>query len=308
MPAISVVIPTRGTAPFLPLALASALHQRDVDHEVIVVDDGSEPERLDWLSEIEDPRLRLVRHGDRRGVSAARNTGIASSDGAWAAFLDDDDLWSPEKLSSQLCAARSAGTRWVYTGAVAIDVHNRILGIEPVLDPARLLRRLPRLNVVPTSSVLVDRQAFREAGHFDTRLRLTEDWDLYLRLGKVGPPAFVPEHLVAFRTHPAQSSLDTTGLLAEIETFEQRHGVRADRVAILRGAAWSCLRAGDRRAALGLYRQAMRQGDLTSAARAAVALAPAGLQARILRRAAPRIGGDFGDDQRWVDAVVSTSF
>ncbi|MDP9235059.1 MAG: glycosyltransferase family 2 protein [Actinomycetota bacterium] len=307
MPAVTVVIPTRGVAPFLPLALASALHQRDVDLEVVVVDDGSEREGGVWLGDLEDPRIRGIRHDRPRGVSAARNTGIAAAAGEWMAFLDDDDIWSPEKLGRQLSAVRSSGRRWVYAGAVAIDVDNRVLYVEPVLEPDRLLKRLPALNVVPTSNVMVHRELLSQASPFDTALRLTEDWDLYLRLARVGPPAFVPDHLVAFRTHPAQSSLDPTGLLAEIETFERRHGVRTDRVAILRGAAWSCLRAGDRRAALGLYRHAIGQGDLSSVARAVLTLAPGSVQARIMSRAAPGSRSALGEDQRWVDGVVRAS-
>jgi glycosyltransferase involved in cell wall biosynthesis len=307
MPAVSVVIPSRGVAPFLPLALASVRHQRDVELEVVIVIDGLEPEELGWMSEIDDPHLRLVRHATPRGVSAARNTGVSSSNGEWVTFLDDDDLWAPEKLTRQLMAARSSGRGWAYTGAVRIDVDDRVVGIEPVLEPERLVRRLPRLNVVPTSNVLVHREVLNEAGPFDTGLRLTEDWDLYLRLADTGPPAFVPEHLVAFRTHPGQSSLDTTGLLAEIEAFERRHGVRTDRVAILRGAAWSCLRAGDRRAAFGLYRHAIGQGDLTSVARALLTLAPRAVQTRILAWAAPGSRSAFSEDQRWIDAVVRSS-
>jgi len=307
MPAVSVVIATRGQAPFLPLALRSALRQRDADLEVVVVDDGLDPERRAWLGLLEDPRIRLVRHDQPRGVSAARNTGIASGAAEWVAFLDDDDLWSPEKLSRQLSEARFAGRAWVYTGAVAIDSRNRVLHIEPVFPPERLLELLPRLNVVPTSNVLVHREALSDAGPFDTELRLTEDWDLYLRLARAGPPAFVPDHLVAFRTHPAQSSLDSGGLLSELERFEGRHGVETDRVAILRGAAWACLRAGHRRAALELYRQAIGQGDASSFARGVVALLPGPVRARILSRAAPGNGQDVAADQRWVDAVVGSS-
>ncbi len=307
MPAVSVVIPSRGVAPFLRLALASVRDQHDVELEVVVVVDGSEPEQLGWLRDLGDPLLRVVRHDRPRGVSAARNTGVSSSIGEWVAFLDDDDVWAPEKLNRQLSAARSSGRRWVYTGAVRIDVDDRVVGVEPVLEPEPLMRRLPRLNVVPTSNVLVHREVLYEAGPFDTGLRLTEDWDLYLRLAEMGPPAFVPEHLVAFRTHPGQSSLDSAGLLEEIEAFERRHGVRTDRVAILRGAAWSCLRAGDRWGALGLYRHAIGQGDLTSVARALLTLAPEQVKARMLSRMAPGDRSEFDEDQRWVDGVVRAS-
>jgi glycosyltransferase involved in cell wall biosynthesis len=305
MPTVSVVVPTRGRGRFLPLSLNSALKQRDVDLEIVLVDDGPpEPPRLGML---DDPRIRVVRHDRTLGVSAARNTGISASEGEWIALLDDDDLWSPAKLDRQLSAVRRSGRRWVYTGSVGIDTANRVLYVEPVPDPRALVERIPHLNVVPTSNVLVHQVALRDAGQFDTGLRLTEDWDLYLRLARQEVPAFVPEHLVAFRTHPDQSSLDTSGLTAELDRFERRHSVRVDRVAILRGAAWSSLRAGHRRAALQLYGQAIRHGDASSAARAAVALLPVRIRVAVLDRRTAENGRAVHEAQRWVDEVIGAS-
>jgi glycosyltransferase involved in cell wall biosynthesis len=307
MPTVSVVVPTRDRARFLPLALSSALRQLDVDVEIVLVDDGSSQELDHRSGPFADGRVRVIRHERPQGVSAARNTGVAASTGAWIAFLDDDDLWSPEKLTLQLRAAATLGRRWVYSGTVRIDADDRVLGVEPVLEPELLVKRLPHLNVVPTSNVLVHREALVAAGPFDPQLRLTEDWDLYLRLARLEMPAFVPQHLVGFRTHPDQSSLNTSGFVAELDAFERRHRVKVDRVAILRGAAWSSLRAGHRRAALRMYREAIMRGDLSSAARTAVALLPAPLRGRILDRAATKNGGDLNEDQRWVDDVVAAS-
>jgi glycosyltransferase involved in cell wall biosynthesis len=307
MPTVSVVVPTRGRARFLHLALGSALRQRGVDLEIVLVDDGSSEDVLPWSRGLDDERIRIVRHEHPQGVSAARNTGISASQGEWVAFLDDDDLWAPEKLSRQLSTAGSSGRRWIYTGAIAIDAHDRVLHIEPVLEAEPLLARLPHLNVVPTSNVLVHREALRAVGPFDPRLRLTEDWDLYLRLARLEMPAFVPQHLVAFRTHPDQSSLDTSGFLEELDEFERRHRVTVDRVGILRGAAWSSLRAGHRRAALHIYRKAIGRGDVSSVARLVVALLPDRLRGRILDRAAATNKEDLIDAQRWVDEMVGHS-
>jgi glycosyltransferase involved in cell wall biosynthesis len=307
MPVVSVVVPTRGRARFLSLALRSALRQRDVDLEVLIVDDGSRGEPPAVLSLIQDPRVRVLHHDTPRGVSAARNTGISASGAEWVAFLDDDDLWAPEKLSRQLAAARQSERKWVYTGAVGIDASDRVLHVEPVLEPESLVKRLPRLNVVPTSNVLVQREALSAVGPFNAGLRLTEDWDLYLRLSRQESPAFVPDQLVAFRTHPEQSSLDTSGLLAELDLFERRHGVGTDRVAILRGAAWSCLRGGHRGAALRMYGQAIRHGDMSSIARAAVAMLPVSVLPRLLDRAAAGRAQDLSIAQRWVDDVARAS-
>src|SRR4051794_9011163 len=105
-PEVSVVIPTRDRRHLLETTLAAALNQREVDYEVIVVDDGSGDGTATELAAIGDPRLRVLRNGASQGVSAARNRAIAEARAPWIAFLDDDDVWSPELLRRQLETVR----------------------------------------------------------------------------------------------------------------------------------------------------------------------------------------------------------
>src|SRR5262249_13690716 len=115
-PEISVVIPTHNRWSLLSTgALASALCQEDVRHEVIVVDDGSSDETPDRLSKIKRAGLQVLRHKRPLGVAVARNAGIASARGEWVAFLDDDDFWAPRKLRSQLDTAAATRASFVYS-------------------------------------------------------------------------------------------------------------------------------------------------------------------------------------------------
>src|SRR5262245_16886500 len=113
MPLVSVVIPTRNRASLLERTLRSVLAQRMGDLEVVVVDDGSTDDTTS-VAGAADVRVAVVRNQTPEGVSAARNRGIAAARGSWIAFCDDDDLWSPEKLTLQLDAAQRAGAHWVY--------------------------------------------------------------------------------------------------------------------------------------------------------------------------------------------------
>lgn len=97
-PIISVVIPTFNGAEHLGKTIQSVLNQTHPDFELILVDDGSVDATLDVIKTFDDPRLKFVNLGENRGADAARNVGIRESTGGIIAFLDQDDLFHPEKL------------------------------------------------------------------------------------------------------------------------------------------------------------------------------------------------------------------
>ena len=256
-PDISVVIPTRNRRRLLALALASVLDQRGVRLEVIVVDEASTDDTVEMVRSIADPRVRLVRHAVPLGKSAARNRGIAESAGDWIAFLDDDDLWAPDKLRLQLQALRAERRAWAYTGAVNITDDHRILGGAPPRAPEEVARSLHRVNGVPggCSTVLVRKETLPRDG-FDRRYRLCEDWDLWIRLARTGLPACVPHPLVGYRVHGGNSSMDTARFLAELDMIEKQYGGPVDRVVFYRHLARVCLRMNRQWPAVGFYLRA----------------------------------------------------
>ena len=106
-PAVSVITIIHNEERFLAEAIDSVLAQRDVDWELVLVDDGSTDASSDivrWYADRHPDRLRHLEHpgGVNRGMSASRNLGIAQSTGRWLSFLDADDLWLPGKLAAQL--------------------------------------------------------------------------------------------------------------------------------------------------------------------------------------------------------------
>jgi glycosyltransferase involved in cell wall biosynthesis len=253
-PTVTVVIPTHNRRDLLALALLSVLRQRDVAFEVVVVDDGSTDDTALMVATLDDPRIRLIRHDSPRGVSAARNAGIAEARGEWIGFLDDDDLWAPDKLALQLDAAAQTGRHWVYVGHVNVTMGHRVTGGAPPLPPQALLERLPQSDVVPggCSGVLAAKQALDQVGYFDPSLRPLADWDLWLRLAQVGPPAWVPRPLVAYRLQTRSMSTDTELVLSEFEVLARRHG-EGNRAILFRYLGWWSLRARRRRDALRYF-------------------------------------------------------
>jgi glycosyltransferase involved in cell wall biosynthesis len=293
-PEVTVVIPTRDRRSLLLRTLRSALAQEGVPLEIVVVDDGSSDDTRTAVEALGDNRLRLIRHERPRGVAGARNAGIAAASGEWVAFLDDDDLWAPHKLRTQLAVAAERGADFTYTGAVLVSAE-----LEPLLEReapavAELHERIPFANPVAAggSSVVVRSELARAVGGFDDKLDQLTDWDMWWRLAEAGTPAPCSETLVAYVQHAGSMLLsDPRGVVREREYLDVKHGLGpeqlrdAERVWFWRWAAEGAARAGRRRQAAMLF----LRGGVTHRSGFDVLLAAA-----TLLRGAPERAGDDG--------------
>jgi glycosyltransferase involved in cell wall biosynthesis len=99
---VSVIIPSYNGAQYIGEAIQSVLSQRFQGFELIVVDDGSSDSTVDLVKQFSDPRVKCIRHDQNQGAVAARRTGVYSSKGEIIAFLDQDDLFHPEKLNTHV--------------------------------------------------------------------------------------------------------------------------------------------------------------------------------------------------------------
>jgi glycosyltransferase involved in cell wall biosynthesis len=264
-PDVSVVIPTHDRMGLLALTLRTVFWQDEVELEVIVVDDGSSDRTTETVERLGDRRVRMVRHETPQGVSAARNRGIADAAGRWIAFLDDDDLWAPDKLAQQLRAIRETDRAWAYTGSVNVTMDHRIIGGAPPSAPKSVAEGLHRTNLIPGggSSVVARADILREVGGFDEGLGILEDWDLWIRLAREGLPAWVRKPLVGYRVHSGNSTQRIERLLAELMVIEDRYGGPIDRLRFYRYLGLVSLRAGQRRQALRHYLRAAMLGNAT---------------------------------------------
>jgi glycosyltransferase involved in cell wall biosynthesis len=279
---VTVIVPTRNRSALLGMTLRSVLRQQGVDLEVIVVDEASTDDTAAVIASFTDPRIRVIRHEIAVGVSGARNHGAAEARGDWLAFVDDDDLWAPDKLARQLHAAQEDGRDWAYTGAVVISHRGEVVRGQPALRPEQVIDALTRYNPIPGggSNVIMRRTTWLQVGSFDTRLRNTEDWEMWIRLAKHGPPACVFSPLVARRLHASNSTFDIAEIVRGTKSIEKLHHTTADWGKLHRWLAHSCLRAGRRRAALGQFAKAAVRGELLAVAADLGAI----LQERLWRR------------------------
>jgi len=186
-PTLSCIIPTRNRWALLQRALASA---RGPGVEILLVDDASTDDTA-----CQGPNLPGVRYlrANGAGVAAARNRGAALATGPWLAFLDDDDQWLPGKTSHQMAWLAARGGAFGSTGWLEVRADgSQVPHPGPEAGPVPW-GRLLRGSFVNTSTVLVRRELFVQAGGFDESLGTAEDWDLWLRMARLSPLCHLPE-------------------------------------------------------------------------------------------------------------------
>lgn len=194
----SVVVPTYGRPQFLSEALESVRSQRLEDWECIVVDDASP----DPVTVPDDPRVRVVRRSVNGGAAAARNTGIEEATGEVVCFLDDDDLYTPERLELAAEGLERAPitvcwSRWLN----GPEEPQRILegNVHKIIAEAIT----PHLGVTAVKRDVLP--------HFNERFRTVQDIEWWIRATETLPVATVPKFGYLVRRHPG----DRTGYGAE---------------------------------------------------------------------------------------------
>lgn len=224
-PTVSVVIPTRNGAAFLPATLDSVFAQTYAPLDIIVVDDGSTDGTAAILAPLaERGRLRVVGqpHG---GVARARNTGLAHARGELIALLDHDDLWPADKIAWQadiLRARPDAVLVYGYMESIGRERSYRWPG--PDGPSGRVGAAFRRKNWIRSpGQTLIRTQALREAGGFDASVAGADDWDVYLKLADRAAFAYVHRLALTYRVHAGNQSKRAWTLFRHACRVHRRH-------------------------------------------------------------------------------------
>ena len=202
-PLISVVIPTHSRPDMLREAIASVRAQAFSDYEIIVVCNGAKSEDLARYAAI--PGIDLI-VTNRKGIGLALNIGIEAARGEWIAFLDDDDLWEPSKLETQLRVANSANADVIFCDTINFGSGHK--AIAPLRPPPSLSTREAFLLANyggGCSATMVRRSALFTVGGFDEG-HVSPDWDLWMRLSWHFKMAWADAFLVRYRYHEGNTS------------------------------------------------------------------------------------------------------
>jgi glycosyltransferase involved in cell wall biosynthesis len=218
-PDVSVVIPVHERLTGLDLAIESVLSQTVPVREVIVVDDGSRKEIGEAIQQLISKhaawngRVRYARQ-EKRGQSAARNTGINLACSEWVAFNDSDDLWLPQKLEWQFRALQEAQSDCGFCFTDAWFMNNpqmkmtlfQLAGTQyearfgVVEDSVRFVRHILQTWV----QTAVARTEIARQVMFDEELRYQEDLDFVFRMAAVTRICYVNMPMVLIDRSPAE--------------------------------------------------------------------------------------------------------
>ncbi|TCO06853.1 glycosyltransferase family 2 protein [Natronoflexus pectinivorans] len=247
MPTVSVIVTTYNRPNYLKEALDSVFKQTYRDFEVIVIDDGTpgvENEQIcDAYSDIKYHKI-----SNSGSPIVPRNTGISMAKGKYIAFLDDDDIWLPEKLEVQVeILDNNPDFGLVHGYCAVIDSKGNKTGeIEgrlknPFLKHGYVFDRMVGNFTVMMSTPLIRREVLEKTGGFDVNIPAAgEDMEFYTRLAFYTQFWFLDQPLVLYRVHEAGISVNNYNynhlpvvLYRTVKNLKQKEGLEARRFRLI---------------------------------------------------------------------------
>jgi GT2 family glycosyltransferase len=225
MPTISVIVPTYNAERTILETIKSVQQQTFSDFEIIVINDGSIDLTLELLQKIADQRLKIFSY-DNGGVAIARNRGISHAGGEFIAFLDADDLWTPDKLELQLRALQQhpeAGVAYSWTYYFTDGQKDSISPGKQFFFEGNVYGKLLIENFLANgSNPLIRKEVLESVGEFDPTFPHCADWDFYLRLAAVCPFVAVPKHQIFYRQSSGSMTSKIDGIEKQVLTMLEK--------------------------------------------------------------------------------------
>lgn len=223
-PTVSVILPTRDRAGLLAMSAGSVLAQTYRDLELIVVDDGSREDIESAVRALGDSRARYLRRSETGGPAAARNDGLRAARGRLVAFQDSDDEWLLDKLELQVQTLEDNRGDGMCVCGLLRRLSGRVRPYAPRPVPPSKYMGFADIAAQPityTQTWLAPRKALLDAGGFDERLRVWEDWELLLRLAQrlrirtLDRPLVLSEQAADSLTHDNGAFLEALALILD---------------------------------------------------------------------------------------------
>lgn len=221
---ISIIIPAYDRADLLDETLYSISKQKNIDFEIIVVDDNSSNKEI--YNICSKHNVKYYKNDVNSGAQVSRNKGVEVASFNYIAFIDSDDKWETEtKLFNQYKILKeNLNISVVFTALKYIDIKSKIFNISNLkISNNQLNNNFDKIilnkDIIGTySSVMIRKKDFLESGKCNIDLPARQDWDLWIRLSKFGNAHCLMDEYTLYRIHDNQIS---SGVGRKIDGFAQ---------------------------------------------------------------------------------------
>jgi glycosyltransferase involved in cell wall biosynthesis len=203
---VSVIMPSWNTGRYIAQSIQSVVNQTYPNWELVLVDDCSTDDTDAVVAGFHDERIRYFKNEHNSGAAVTRNRALREAQGEWIAFLDSDDLWSPEKLERQLRFMKEKGCVFSYHDYEKIDEDSKPLNIY-VTGPEVVDRR--RMYHYGYPGCLTFMYSAKELGLVQIEdIRKNNDYAILLKLCKQAECYLLRENLAQYRIRRKSISHD----------------------------------------------------------------------------------------------------
>ena len=199
MDLVSIIMPAYNCEKYIADAIHSVLSQTYTNWELLIVDDGSTDHTADIVGSFEDKRIHFQRNTQNMGAALTRNKALQAAQGRYIAFLDSDDLWTPDKLKKQIAFMQKNGYDFTYTAFRRTDKPLRVSGPRHITKMGMYAFCWP---ACPT--VIYDREKIGLIQISD--LRKNNDYAMWLHVIQKAECHLLDEELFLYNKHAGSIS------------------------------------------------------------------------------------------------------
>ena len=185
---VSVVITTYNRFEQCQYAITSVINQTYTPTEIIVIEDNSDSGIKDWLKK-KYPNIKYQRNKENVGLAASRNVGVKIACSDWVAFLDDDDIWLPNRLEEQVKVIKSLSNveldkvACIQVGTKQTHYNDKTVIYNLPRNNGHLITSIKKFGLsTPSSSFLFNKKILENVGLFDTDLKSGIDHDIWMKI------------------------------------------------------------------------------------------------------------------------------
>ncbi len=229
MPLFSVVVPLYNKQDHIRDTMLSILAQYEDDYEIVVINDGSTDGSERIVQEIKSAKIKYFSQPNK-GVSSARNLGIAKASGTYIAFIDADDYWTPNHLSELRKGIELFPDQHVFCTNYCLQLSKQLTRettFSHLVAPKEIVVldnffKYNLLDPIATGSTMCIRTSLLQQGYyFDTDIVSGQDTELWIRLGLQYALVFNPKVTTTY-IKDVQNSLSKSNQLASRKMLTER--------------------------------------------------------------------------------------